>query len=308
MAKVSPRGIFPSQAVSDAEKRSTKYGLEIAKAVESEWFKKDSGGSRFFSNRDNFHNLRLYARGEQSIKKYKDELSINGDLSYLNLDWKPVPIIPKFVDIVVNGIAERAYDLKAYSIDNVATAARTKYVQGLVEDMRLKDFKTQVQQSTGLDTFKNDKSKIPESEEELSLHMQLDYKQAVEIAQEEAITNVFDLNKYDLLKKRLDYDIAVLGIGCVKNSFNTAEGIKLDYVDPSDIVYSYTDSPYFEDLYYVGEVRRVSIVELKKQFPELTNEDIEEIEGKGDSSLLYNRTNATDKNYVYILYFEYKTY
>jgi hypothetical protein len=308
MARVSPRGIFPSQAVSDAEKRSTKYGLEIAKAVESEWFKKDSGGSRFFSNRDNFHNLRLYARGEQSIKKYKDELSINGDLSYLNLDWKPVPIIPKFVDIVVNGIAERAYDLKAYSIDNVATAARTKYVQGLVEDMRLKDFKTQVQQSTGLDTFKNDKSKIPESEEELSLHMQLDYKQAVEIAQEEAITNVFDLNKYDLLKKRLDYDIAVLGIGCVKNSFNTAEGIKLDYVDPSDIVYSYTDSPYFEDLYYVGEVRRVSIVELKKQFPELTNEDIEEIEGKGDSSLLYNRTNATDKNYVYILYFEYKTY
>jgi len=308
MARVSPRGIFPSQAVSDAEKRSTKYGLEIAKAVESEWFKKDSGGSRFFSNRDNFHNLRLYARGEQSIKKYKDELSINGDLSYLNLDWKPVPIIPKFVDIVVNGIAERAYDLKAYSIDNVATAARTKYVQGLVEDMRLKDFKTQVQQSTGLDTFKNDKSKIPESEEELSLHMQLDYKQAVEIAQEEAITNVFDLNKYDLLKKRLDYDIAVLGIGCVKNSFNTAEGIKLDYVDPSDIVYSYTDSPYFEDLYYVGEVRRVSIVELKKQFPELTDEDIEEIEGKGDSSLLYNRTNATDKNYVYILYFEYKTY
>ena len=63
----------------------------------------------------NYHNLRLYARGEQSIKKYKDELSINGDLSYLNLDWKPVPIIPKFVDIVVNGIAERAYDIKAFS-------------------------------------------------------------------------------------------------------------------------------------------------------------------------------------------------
>ena len=162
MAKVSPRGIFPSQAVSDAEKQSTDYGLEVAKAVESEWFKKDSGGSRYFSNRDNFHNLRLYARGEQSIKKYKDELSINGDLSYLNLDWKPVPIIPKFVDIVVNGIAERAYDLKAYSVDNMATASRTKYVQGLIEDMRLKEFKEKVQQTTGLDTFKNDKANIPE--------------------------------------------------------------------------------------------------------------------------------------------------
>jgi hypothetical protein len=310
MARVSPKGIFPSQAVSDAEKRGLDYGLQIAKAVESEWFKKDSGGSRYFSNRDNYHNLRLYARGEQSIKKYKDELSINGDLSYLNLDWKPVPIIPKFVDIVVNGIAERAYDLKAYSVDGVASAARTKYVQGLVEDMRLKDFKEKVQQTTGLDTFKNDKSKVPESEEELSLHMQLDYKQAVEIAQEEAISNVFNLNKYDLLKKRLDYDITVLGIGCVKNSFNTAEGIKLEYVDPSDLIYSYTDSPYFDDLYYVGEVRRVSLVELKKQFPELTTEDIEELEGKGNSSLLYNQigVNSSDKNFVYVLYFEYKTF
>ena len=310
MARVSPKGIFPSQAVSDVEKRGLDYGLQVAKAVESEWFKKDSGGSRYFSNRDNYHNLRLYARGEQSIKKYKDELSINGDLSYLNLDWKPVPIIPKFVDIVVNGIAERAYDLKAYSIDNIATAARTKYVQGLVEDMRLREFKEGVIAATGIDTFKNDKENIPESEEELSVHMQLDYKQAVEIAQEEAINNVFDLNKYELLKKRLDYDITVLGIAAVKNSFNTAEGIKLEYVDPSDLIYSYTDSPYFDDLYYVGEVRRVSLIELKKQFPELTTEDIEEIEGKGNSSLLYNQigVNSSDKNFVYVLYFEYKTF
>ena len=308
MAKVSPRGIFPSQAVSDVEKRSPEYGLEIAKAVESEWFKKDSGGSRFFSNRDNFHNLRLYARGEQSIKKYKDELSINGDLSYLNLDWKPVPIIPKFVDIVVNGIAERAYGLKAFSVDPIASKKRTDYVDGMLNDMYASTFANTIQQTLGVNTLNNPKEQIPESEDELNLHMQLNYKQSIELAQEQAIDNIFNLNKYELLKKRLDYDITVLGIGCVKNSFNTAEGIKLDYVDPSDIVYSYTDSPYFDDLYYVGEVRRVSIVDLKKQYPELTDEDIEEIEGKGDSSLLYNRTNATDKNFVYVLYFEYKTY
>ena len=308
MAKVSPRGIFPSQAVSDAEKKSSEYGLEIAKAVESEWFKKDSGGSRFFSNRDNFHNLRLYARGEQSIKKYKDELSINGDLSYLNLDWKPVPIIPKFVDIVVNGIAERAYGLKAFSVDPIASKKRTDYVDGMLNDMYASTFANTIQQTLGVNTLNNPKEQIPESEDELNLHMQLNYKQSIELAQEQAIDNIFNLNKYELLKKRLDYDITVLGIGCVKNSFNTAEGIKLDYVDPSDIVYSYTDSPYFDDLYYVGEVRRVSIVDLKKQYPELTDEDIEEIEGKGDSSLLYNRTNATDKNFVYVLYFEYKTY
>ena len=63
--------------------------------------------NRFSQNYNHFHRLRLYARGEQPVQKYKDELSINGDLSYLNLDWKPVPVISKFVDIVVNGITEK---------------------------------------------------------------------------------------------------------------------------------------------------------------------------------------------------------
>ena len=68
----------------------------------------------------------------KALQKYKDELSINGDLSYLNLDWKPVPIIPKFVEIVVvNGIAERAYDIKAHSQDQNGVNKRTQYMEGI---------------------------------------------------------------------------------------------------------------------------------------------------------------------------------
>jgi len=312
MSKIITKGIFPSQAVSDAEKSGEAYGLQVAKAVESEWFKKDSGSTRYFANRDNFHRLRLYARGEQSVEKYKNELSINGDLSYLNLDWKPVPIIPKFVDIVVNGIAERTYDLRAYSVDPASTKERTEYVESIVKDMQNKVLFQEMNNQLGVNMFQNNPEKLPENTQELELHMQLDYKQAIEIAEEQAINNVFDLNKYDLLKKRVDYDITVLGIGAIKNSFNTAEGITLQYVDPADLVYSYTESPYFDDLYYVGEVRKVPIPELKKQFPEITTEDLEELENYGSgNSKLYNKSytaDAADKNYVYILYFEYKTF
>ena len=312
MSKVLPRGVFPSQAVSDSEKASKLYGLEIARAIESEWFKRDSGTARYYANRDNFHRLRLYARGEQSIQKYKDELSINGDLSYLNLDWKPVPIIPKFVDIVVNGIGERAYDIKAYSQDPNSIQKRTEYVESLVRDMQSREISDQIEAQLGLNVRENAKKDIPETEEELNLHMQLTYKQAIEIASEEALNNVFDHNKYELLKKRLDYDIAVIGMACSKNSFNTAEGITIKYVDPADIVYSYTESPYFDDIYYVGEVRRVSLTDLKKEYPELTQKDLEEIEGTGSGSLMYNKSYAAadvqDKSYVYVLYFEWKTF
>ena len=312
MIKTQKKSSFPSQAVSDVEKSSNEYGLQVARAIEAEWFKRDSGSDRYYDMQMRNHELRLYARGEHSIQKYKDELSINGDLSYLNLDWKPVPIIPKFVDIVVNGINERLYDIKAFSIDALSAQKRTDYIEAMLEDMKFKSFKSNVQQQTGINTFNNDPENLPENEEELSVHMQLDYKQSIEIAEEEAISNVMQLNKFDLIKKRLDYDLTVLGIAATKNSFNTAEGIKLEYIDPTNLVYSYSESPYFDDLYYVGEVRRIQLKDLAKQFPDLTTEQLEDIEKKYESATydryVYYPQDTNEKGYVNVLYFEYKTF
>ena len=122
--------------VSEQEKKTLEYGLLVGQAIEYEWFRGGRvNGSRWNTGYQQFHNLRLYARGEQSVQKYKDELSINGDLSYLNLDWKPVPIIPKFVDIVVNGIAAKDYDIKAFSQDPFSLKQRTNYATNVLKDM-----------------------------------------------------------------------------------------------------------------------------------------------------------------------------
>ena len=306
------KSYFPSQVVSDVEKMSYDYGLKVAKAIEAEWFHTERGSNRYKTNHNNFHNLRLYARGEQSIQKYKDELSINGDLSYLNLDWKPVPIIPKFVDIVVNGIAERMYDVKAYSQDPYGVEKRTQYMESLLTDMRTQEFNDYVAEAFGVDLYENDKDMLPESQEELDLHMQLSYKQAVEVAEEQAINTLLNGNNYELTKKQFYYDLTVLGIGAVKTSFNTSQGVTVDYVDPADLVYSYTESPYFDDIYYVGEVKNIPINELAKQFPHLQQEDLEDI----IKSRYYEKTNYNqgynyseqDNNKVQVLYFNYKTY
>jgi len=302
---------FPSQVVSDAEKLSYDYGLKVAKAIESEWFYNERQDGRFRTYKNNFHNLRLYARGEQSIQKYKDELSINGDLSYLNLDWKPVPIISKFVDIVVNGMAERAYDIKAFSQDPYGIYKRTEYMESLLRDMRSREFNDVAAQTMNIDLYENDKDTLPDTEEELELHMQLTYKQAAEIAEEQAINTLMEGNKYDLIRKRFYYDLTVCGIGAVKTSFNTSEGVVIDYVDPANMVYSYTNSPYFDDIYYAGEVKSIPINELVKQFPYLENEDLEEIKSKAGK--YYNTNNDhslddQDNNKVQVLYFNYKTY
>jgi len=312
MAESVIKSYFPSQTVSDAEKLSYDYGLKVGKAIEQEWFNSDRMSNKYRNNSNDFHRLRLYARGEQSIQKYKDELSINGDLSYLNLDWSPVPIIPKFVDIVVNGIAERTYDIKAYSQSQNGVDKRTEYMENIMSDMDFKDFNDTIAKDFGIDLKESGEEILPQTMEELQLHMQLNYKQAVELAEEQALNVLMDGNRYELTKKRFYYDLAVLGIAAIKNSFTTSEGITIDYVDPANLVYSYTDSPYFEDCYYVGEVKSIPINELAKQFPHLNQEDLEEIR----SSSSYNKNNnnsrySTDKedqNKVQILYFNYKTY
>jgi len=295
---------FPSQAVSDLEKMSSEYGLKVARAIEHEWF--SGSTSKYGDMTNNFHKLRLYARGEQPIQKYKDELSINGDLSYLNLDWKPVPIVSKFVDIVVNGMAQRAYDVKAYSQDSYGVSKRTEYMESMIRDMKSKEFNDAAQQSLNMNLYENKKEDLPETEEELALHMQLDYKQAIELANEQAINVLMEGCKFDLTRRRTIYDLVTIGIGATKTTFDWSEGAKAQYVDPANLVYSHTDSPYFEDIYYIGEVKEVPINELVKEFPDLGEDQIKDIiENSGGSAS--KRLNG-DKNKISILYFNYKTH
>ena len=302
---------FPSQVVPTAEKASWEYGSQVASAIETEWFNQGrTHGNRYLTSFNNFHHLRLYARGEQPVQKYKDELAIDGDLSYLNLDWKPVPVISKFVDIVVNGISQKEFEIKAYSQDPGSLKQRTDYATGLAEDMANKEIMQRAQQTLGINLRSTSVpvADLPETTEELELHMQLSYKQAIEIAEEEAITTTLAKNKWELTKRRLNHDLVVCGIAATKTTFNKANGIEVDYVDPAYMIYSYTEDPNFEDIYYVGEVKSITIPELKKQFPDISNTELQRIQEMPGNRQYITGWGNYDNNTVQILYFEYKTY
>jgi len=300
---------FPSQVVSDEEKSSLEYGVQVGRAIEQEWFQGGRGGNRYTQAYNTFHQLRQYARGEQSIQKYKDELSINGDLSYLNLDWKPVAVISKFVDIVANGMCNKSYDIQATAEDPFSKQEKTAYAQNVLSDINNKDILEDFKQKIGVNLSNtSDPSSLPASKEELDLYMQMNYKQAVEVAEEEVINNVLSNNKYSQTKKRLAYDLTVLGIAASKTRYDITEGIKIDYVDPAYMVYSYTEDPNFEDIYYVGEVKSITIPELKKQFPGIPEEELLRIQQMPGNSQYIQGWGNYDENTVQVMYFEYKTY
>ena len=305
--------IFPSQVVSDAEKASWEYGEQVAQAIEQEWFSQGrTNGNRYLTTWNNYNRLRLYARGEQPTQKYKDELSINGDLSYLNLDWKPVPIISKFVDILTNGISNKEYDINAFAQDPASMQKRTNYAELLAQDIFARDTMNKINAQLGENLFNTQipEEQMPQTPEELELHMQLSYKQSVEIAEEEVIDQVLDYNKWELTKRRINYDLVTCGIGAVKTDFNVSNGITIDYVDPAYLIYSYTEDPNFEDIYYVGELKAVTLPEIAKQFPNLDDATLKKIqEYQGDKTYMYGYGYGPwDQNTIPLLYFEYKTY
>ena len=304
---------FPSQFVSDAEKATDEFGLQIGQAIQYEWFKKDGNQCRYYNQWRDFHRLRLYARGEQSIAKYKNEIAVDGDLSYLNLDWTPVPILPKFVDIVVNGMQDREFKVKAYAQDALSQAKRSKYQDMIEGQMAAKDILTTIQEQTGVDPFIMDPDELPSSDEELSLYMNLNYKPAIEIAEEEAIDTMFSENHYDDIRKQIDYDSTVIGMSVAKHEFLPGAGVQISYVDPANVVYSYTEDPHFKDCFYWGEIKTLPIAELLKIDPSLTREDLEEISKYSQSWYDYYNVAQFYENDIFyrdtctLMYFNYKT-
>jgi len=304
---------FPSQFVSDAEKATYEFGLQIGQAIQYEWFKKDGNQCRYYNQWRDFHRLRLYARGEQSVAKYKNELAIDGDLSYLNLDWTPVPILPKFVDIVVNGMQDREFKVKAYAQDALSQAKRSKYQDMIEGQMAAKDILTTIQEQTGVDPFIMDPDELPASDEELSLYMNLNYKPAIEIAEEEAIDTMFSENHYNDIRKQLDYDSTVIGMAVAKHEFLPGSGVQISYVDPANVVYSYTEDPHFKDCFYWGEIKTLPISELMKIDPNLSREDLEEISKYSQSWYDYYNVAQFYENDIFyrdtctLMYFNYKT-
>ena len=304
---------FPNQFASDQEKETLEYGLRVGQAIESEWFSRDHGTSLYGEMRSEYLTRRLYARAEQPVEKYKNELSVNGDLSYLNLDWTPVAIIPKYVDIVVNGISNRLYDVKVEAIDAYSSDIRENFRQEMEADMVAYKPLKELKEQTGVDVFNFSEDELPRTTEELGLYMKLKYKQGIEIAEEAAINSLLELNDYEELSYRTTEDNVVLGVSAIKHSFDIHDGVKIEYVDPVNLIYSPTEDPNFKDCYYYGEVKNVHITELKKINPNLSQSELEEMSKMASrfdgykTTLNQSTQSGLDKSNVSLLYFCYKT-
>ena len=177
---------FPSPFASREEKLTKEYGLQYFKQIYREWEDEGSGVNLMSTRNQRYRRYREYAEGMQSIDQYKELVGANGDSSYLNLNWEVVPIVPKFVDVITGGLINQEYKIKCTAIDPFSVDKRNEDKWEMVTKMELKDFMDEMSGLSGL-PFNEGFEELPETSEELDLYMQLNYKQATEIAMEEGV-------------------------------------------------------------------------------------------------------------------------
>jgi hypothetical protein len=210
-------------------------------------------------------------------------------------------------------MCDRLFKVKAYAQDAMSQSKRNKYQEMLESQVAGKEILSQIQELSGVNPFIMDPNELPNNDDELNLYMQLNYKPAIEIAEEEAINTIFEENNYYDIRKRIDYDATVLGIGVAKHEFLQGSGVKVSYVDPANVVYSYTEDPFFKDCFYWGEIKTVPITELYKIDQSITKEDLQEISQYSQAWYDYFNVAQFYQNSVFsrdtctLLYFNYKT-
>lgn len=315
--KIDSYGI-PDQTAPDAEKASYEYGMSCGNFIENEWFNKENNVNTFYDSREEMETLRLYARGEQDPAIYKTQLSQDGDNSFLALDWKPIPVIPKHVDLLVNGMQDRIFDVKAVAQDEISVSKKKADFDMMEAEMKLKEELLAITEVSGVNVFENDPATLPEDDEEFEIFKQLQYKQQVEIAAETAVSYVFEANRYYDTKKKIDKDLVEIGKAVAKHSYDPVHGVKIEYVDPANVVHSYTNDEFFSDLYYIGEVKRINVSDLIQMFPHIKDDEdiLLRIRQSGASHFetfgvpytnVSESNESKESNKVEVLYFTWKT-
>jgi hypothetical protein len=308
---------YPDPLASNEEKATEKYGLDMANLITYEWFYIQTGvdTSTFYDNRLKFDRLRRYGRGEQDSTLVK-KLITDGTAgeSYTNYDFRNIQILPKFIKLIANQMVERLYEIDAQAIDGISQGLRDEFKDILEKNMVAKPMLEDAKNLLNIDLMPEDE--IPESSEELELHMHLKYKPNIEIAIEEALKYTLELNNYPEVQRQTLLDLIQIGVSCVHHATDPTKGLQVEYRDPADMVWSYPMYSNFRKVYYYGDVKRMTLNELQRlSGKKFTNEELESFKNVSNEWQGYNRISnqfwyrGSDlpSYMVDVLFFTYKT-
>jgi hypothetical protein len=297
-------------AASPEKKKTTAFGLQIAKHIEKHW------NSEYYSSRNKRIEKNVkFAVGKQPMQEYLSQMSMDGKDVYINLDTTPPPIAPKFVEVVIGSLMKREEKPRVSAVDPISLRQKFEDKSKAKFKMENKDFIAQVEGE--LNTKLTDDSEYtPEDSEDLNLYFELEHRLPEEIFFEEGLQYVWDSNSTSVIKRRVIFDTITAGFAGIKTTMDESGKIKLKKCIPQNMIYSFSEYDDFRDASFIGEVQPMKITEIRVLYPQLDEEKIFEISQKAKNRQTVSRwderyrtleTRPYDEFSVDVLMFELKT-
>lgn len=260
---------FPDQFVSTEEKAKDDYGKRYAQAI---WYS-FGGAFQWNQRRMRYIALRKWREGLQDVEEMKNIMSTGGDTTWLNIDWSPISIIPKFADIVTSIVNNSLYKVKCNAVDKISLNKKDIKKKEMQAAMLLK----KIEKQAGVKLVP-DGVKVPESEEQIDLYMDLNFKMATEMVMELGIDKVFVQNGFKETRKKVVDDLVTIKTGAIRNYYDRNYQICQRYVDPVNLITPYSLQEDYSDIPYAAEVIWKTIGQIKAEAgPKFTEEQYYEI-------------------------------
>jgi len=264
---------FPSSFEDKEVKKDKKYILQYAKDL---WgaAKKSSSSYSFNARKDRYINNRKYSEGLHSIEKFKQQFSVTGDNTYLNFDWGVSTPLPKLVEVFRGQMLNQPYKIQFTPVDSLSLTQYDREKKVKLAEMMIQD-KLAPLVNEGIIQKKTD---LPEDNDELEIYMQTNFKLAQSIAMETITKAVMEDNDMDYINDRIAKDLIDLKIAAVRVTLDENKNIKIDYIDPVDLVTSYVKQSNFKDVKHVGVMSEVTVDDLRVMAAgQLTEEELFDI-------------------------------
>lgn len=270
---------FPSSLVSPNEK-GREWHLRFSQAFHGEY--SAGGGTMLRYAMNDYEKYRSYARGSQPIDQYKTMISQprrkgKKEMSWRNLDWNILPIIPTLKSVVKHKVLGQPKDIIVTAIDPVSqNEERVRYNTMLAQITNQPLYKkAQEGLGTEITSPMEPGTPMPQNEDELKLHLQMSPKDRYVMEVYDQIENTQNVNNWRQVCDDIVDDLIDVGVAGTKTYLDVTGVIRVRRVKPECVITNNVVNPDFSDATRIGEYITMSISELRASVPRgtFTEED-----------------------------------
>jgi len=245
-----------------SQKRKKDYGLQVAKGIFNSADRNSDGyyGKRYRVWRAN----REFSMGTNSMKEFMDLLRVEGNQTYVDLDWSTIKIAPKFVEILLGTYLSRREKPVVKATDDMSDSIKDMEKQEAMFRMKNKEQIEAIEKELGHQI--ESQKFMPEDEDDIALYFDLEYRLPEEILFETKIKKILDENDYGVLKRTLLRDIIDCNFAATKVYFDANHNIRIKRIKPENLIYNVFETDNGKDLAYIGYVNPMKISVIRKKY------------------------------------------